>query len=95
MYQGLQVSTSTINRLLDDHCYTLKLATPRPADRNRSDVKRVTAETMRNGSKIKLQISPKFMSMRQISMSGVPEASPGQTAEHQLFEWCLARRVQT
>ncbi|KAH7980081.1 hypothetical protein HPB49_012979 [Dermacentor silvarum] len=40
MYQGLQVSTSTIDRLLDGHGYTLKLAAPRPADRNRSDVKR-------------------------------------------------------
>ncbi|KAH7979902.1 hypothetical protein HPB49_011858 [Dermacentor silvarum] len=40
MYQGLQVSTSTIDRLLDGHEYTLKLATPRPADRNQSDVKR-------------------------------------------------------
>ncbi|KAL1474789.1 hypothetical protein MTO96_037715 [Rhipicephalus appendiculatus] len=40
VYQGLQVSTSTIDRLLDGHGYTLKLATPRPADRNRIDVKR-------------------------------------------------------
>ncbi|KAL1442179.1 hypothetical protein MTO96_046512 [Rhipicephalus appendiculatus] len=37
---GLTISTSSVDRLLDAHTYSMKLATQRPADRNRSDVKR-------------------------------------------------------
>lgn len=37
---GLTISTSSVDRLLDAHSYSIKLATQRPADRNRSDVKR-------------------------------------------------------
>ncbi|KAH7973946.1 hypothetical protein HPB49_007627 [Dermacentor silvarum] len=36
---GLTISTTSIDRLLDAHTYSVKLATQRPVDRNRSDVK--------------------------------------------------------
>ncbi|KAH7940534.1 hypothetical protein HPB49_001481 [Dermacentor silvarum] len=35
---GLTISTSSIDRLLDAHTYSVKLATQRPVDRSRSDV---------------------------------------------------------
>ncbi|KAH6948688.1 hypothetical protein HPB50_025861 [Hyalomma asiaticum] len=37
---GLTINPSSVDRLLDAHSYSIKLATQRPADRNRSDVKR-------------------------------------------------------
>ncbi|KAH6948445.1 hypothetical protein HPB50_024512 [Hyalomma asiaticum] len=43
---GLTISTSSVDRLLDAHSYSIKLATQRPADRNRSDVKRKRLRTM-------------------------------------------------
>ncbi|KAL1444950.1 hypothetical protein MTO96_045293 [Rhipicephalus appendiculatus] len=36
---GMTISASTVDRLLDAHSYSVKLVTPRPADRNRDDVK--------------------------------------------------------
>ncbi|KAH7961522.1 hypothetical protein HPB52_009529 [Rhipicephalus sanguineus] len=36
---NIEVSTSTIDRLLDGHGYSVKLLTQRPVDRNRADVK--------------------------------------------------------
>nr|XP_054934453.1 uncharacterized protein LOC129388337 [Dermacentor andersoni] len=38
-FPGIEISKSTIDRLLDGHGYTLKLITQRPVDRNRPDVK--------------------------------------------------------
>ncbi|KAK8771223.1 hypothetical protein V5799_025531 [Amblyomma americanum] len=39
-FPEIQVSKSTVDRLVDGHGYTLKLATPRPVERNCLDVKR-------------------------------------------------------
>ncbi|KAH7939133.1 hypothetical protein HPB52_007144 [Rhipicephalus sanguineus] len=38
---NIEVSTSTIDRLLDGHGYSVKLLTQRPVDRNRADVKQL------------------------------------------------------
>lgn len=36
---GLRISTSSVDRLLEAHDYTMKMVTPQPTDRNRTDVK--------------------------------------------------------
>lgn len=47
---GLKISTSSIDRLLDAHNYTIKMVTPQPMDRNRADVKE-NRKKMRSGCK--------------------------------------------
>ncbi|KAL1474544.1 hypothetical protein MTO96_037890 [Rhipicephalus appendiculatus] len=85
VYEGLQVSTSTIDRLRDGHGYTLKLATPRPVDRNRNNVKRERkqyAQWLQNQS---TNVSRVYVDETNFNVRGAPEASPGRSAERQPY----------
>ncbi|KAH7962268.1 hypothetical protein HPB52_015191 [Rhipicephalus sanguineus] len=80
---GVKISTSTVDRLLDAHSYSAKLAAQRPADRNRDDVKhsrKLYAQWLQSdGPRV-----CRFYLDETTTISGVPGILAGQLKGNQL-----------